>query len=417
MVRHYKTKSNRKLWNDGQLHAALEDVHSGKSIKSTALAFGIPRSTLQKKLKEESNAANKTKDLSPAGFNLTFSYEQEEALVRVIKDMETKLMGLNGTDIRRLAYQFAEKMKVPHHFNQEKQKAGKDWLRSFMKRHDLSFRKAEHTSSARAHGFNQEAVNTFFNLLEEIYSKYDLTPDRIFNVDETGISVVPKSSPKVVAQKGRKQVGGLVAAERGESVTAEICMSASGIYMPPMLIFPRVKENLDLLRDAPTGAWAEFHKSGYMQTDIFTRWFQKFIEFSKARPDNPALLLFDGHVSHVKNLEVIELANKHGVIILCFPPHCTHKMQPLDVGFNGALNMCFGKEVANFQRQGHKATLKNLFGLFGKAYEQAAKKETAINSFKRCGIYPFNPKVFSEEDFLASKDTSSNQCNVNNPGK
>lgn len=281
----------------------------------------------------------------------------------------------------------------------------------------MSFRKAEHTSAARAYGFNEEAVKQFFTLLKEVYDKYHFSPDRIYNVDETGISVVPKSSPKVIAKKGKRQVGGKTVAERGETVTAEICMSAGGMFMPPMLIFPRVKVNEKLLEGAPPGAWAEFHKTGYMQTDIFARWFEKFIEFTQAKPDNPVLLLLDGHVSHVKNIKVIDLARSNGVVILCFPPHCTHKMQPLDVGFMAPLNSCFGKEISTLQRQHVVVNMQSLYSTFGKAFLKAAKMETAVNSFRKCGIWPYNPDVFTESDFAASKrDSSSSSSNSKNPG-
>ena len=154
--------------------------------------------------------------------------------------------------------------------------------------------------------------------------EHKFTANRIYNVDETGISVVPKSCSRIVAVKGRKQVGAKTAAERGETVTAEICMSASGSYMPPMLIFPRVKENPEFVEGAPSGAWAEYHKSGWIQIDLFTKWFRKFIEFANLL----FLLLLDEHSSHVKNIDIINLAREHGVVILCFPPHCIHRMQP-----------------------------------------------------------------------------------------
>ena len=356
--------------------------------------------------------------ISVVGFQQTFTTEQEQGLALYLTEMETKLFGLDGSEVRKLAYEYAEKLQIPHKFNSQKKKAGKDWLRNFMSRHKFSHRKAEHTSSARANGFNKENVKEFFHLLKELMDEYNFTPDRIFNVDETGISIVPKTSPKIIARKGRRQVGGLTAGERGENVTAEICMSAAGTYMPPMLIFPRVKENQELLNDAPPGAWGEFHKSGYMQTDIFTKWFEKFVQFSKATPENKVLLLLDGHVTHVRNLKVIDMAKENGVEILCFPPHCTHKMQPLDVGFNGPLNILFGKEVSAFQRQGNRVTLRNLFSIFGKAFIQAAKMETAINAFRRCGIYPYNSEIFPESDFSASKyAVPSSSSNSNNAGK
>ena len=275
-----------------------------------------------------------------------------------------------------------------------------------MRRHNLSNRKAEPTSAARAYGFNKTEVDKFFCLLKQYQDKYHFTANRIWNVDETGVSVVPKAESRVIARKGRKQVGGKTAAERGETVTAELCMSASGTFMPPMLIFPRVKVNEEYLEGKPEESWAEWHKSGWIQTEIFTRWFKKFIQFSHATLDNPVLLLLDGHHSHIKNLEVAKLGKESGVTILCFPPHCTHKMQPLDVSFMKPLNNAYAEEVKSFQRGGSQVRMKNIFSLFGKAWQKASKIETAVNSFKVTGIHPLNVKVF-DKDFESLNNSSS----------
>lgn len=141
-------------------------------------------------------------------------------------------------------------------FNQGNKMAGKVWLCIFWKRHpELSLQKPENTSAARARGFNESAVNDFLNLIEPIIEKYKLPASRIYNLDETDITVVPKSNSKIISLKGKKQVGCLTAAERGELVTAEICVSASGVFMPPLLIFSRVRESSEYLNGAPAGVW------------------------------------------------------------------------------------------------------------------------------------------------------------------
>lgn len=176
--------------------------------------------------------------------------------------MEARLQGLSSKELRQLSYDFATELNIPHNFDRESGLAGKDWLSNFMKKHELSNRKAEPTSAARAYGFNKQEVDKFFLLLKQYQEKYHFAASRIWNVDETGISVVPKSESRVIARKGRKQVGGKTAAERDETVTAEICMSASGVFMPPMLIFPRVRVNEAYLEGKPDGSWAEWHKTG-----------------------------------------------------------------------------------------------------------------------------------------------------------
>lgn len=76
------------------------------------------------------------------------------------------------------------------------------------------------------------------NSLDGIYDEHQLTADRVYNCDETGVSIVPKTKCKIIAKTGRKQVDALVSAERGTTITVEICFSATGHYMPPMLVFP-----------------------------------------------------------------------------------------------------------------------------------------------------------------------------------
>lgn len=42
MVRKYVKKRKKYIFNEGELKLATDEVEKGKSIKSVALAFGIP---------------------------------------------------------------------------------------------------------------------------------------------------------------------------------------------------------------------------------------------------------------------------------------------------------------------------------------------------------------------------------------
>lgn len=131
-------------------------------------------------------------------FKCVFSVEQETELVEYVKHMESRLFGFTTTELRRVAFQLAERNQLEHKFNKENRLAGLDWLKGFLKRHqDLSLRSPEPTSAARAMGFNQVAVGQFFDLLTSLIDKYKFRPTRIYNVDETGLTTVPKSNSKV----------------------------------------------------------------------------------------------------------------------------------------------------------------------------------------------------------------------------
>lgn len=137
-------------------------------------------------------------------------------------------------DLRELAFQLAEKNKMSHSFNKKTGMAGYQWAESFLKRNPvISLRMPEGTSGARPMGFNRPAVNKIFELLTKSIDENNITPNNIYNVNETGISSVPKKVSKVIAKRGKKQVGTLTSAERGKIITIKMCMSASGIYVPP----------------------------------------------------------------------------------------------------------------------------------------------------------------------------------------
>ena len=156
----------------------------------------------------------------------------EKELVKHVLNLETSFFGLTATDLRRLAYQLAEKYKIPHRFNREKEIAGKKWYYKFMKDNPcLSLRTPEATSMARARDFNKECIYGFFDKYEAILDEYKFTANQIYNVDETGLSTVHKPS-KIIAQKGKHQVGALTSGERGLTTTGVCFMKAAGKFIP-----------------------------------------------------------------------------------------------------------------------------------------------------------------------------------------
>ena len=95
-----------------------------------------------------------------------------------------------------------------------------------------------------------------------------ITGDRIFNMDETAHSTVQKCS-KVVSVKGKKQVGAVTSTERGTNTTGVYCVSATGRYIPPMLIFKRTRMADSLKEGAPEGTAFACTKSGWIGSEVF----------------------------------------------------------------------------------------------------------------------------------------------------
>ncbi|XP_044765586.1 jerky protein homolog-like [Coccinella septempunctata] len=313
MVRNYERKTNRGKWSEAQMKLAIQEVLDGKKgYKSASKAYNVPQTTLERKVNQARKRENSFQNVKvPLGpITTVFSEEGEQILVDYLKEMEGRLFGLSTSEFQKLAYELAVRNRQ-HKFNELKEKAGKDWLRGFLNRHPhLSLRKPENTSAARAAGFN--SVETFFERLGKTLDENRFTPDRIYNCDETGVWVVPKSRSKVIAATGKKQVGALTSAERGTTITIEICFNAAGSYLPPMFIYPRKRMKPELLNGAPPNSWAECSDSGWITAEIFLKCFQKFVILTNASKTNPVMLILDGRATHTQNLQLIDEARKYG---------------------------------------------------------------------------------------------------------
>ncbi|XP_041349129.1 jerky protein homolog-like [Gigantopelta aegis] len=352
------------------MERAINEVRSGRlGYLAASKEYDVPKSTLERRVKDKNKrATGSNKGLG--NFETVFPKPLEEELVNYILRMEEIFHGLTTVDVRLLAFQLAERNGLPHKFHSETERAGKDWLAKFLRRHsNLSIRCPEATSAARARGFYRQSVMAFFTLLESLQDKYHFEPGRIYNVDETGITTVQGVPSNVIALRGKKQVGTLTSAERGTLSTATICMNALGNYIPPMIIFPRVRMKEHLKMGAPPGSLCVVHKSGWMQTELFVTWFQHFMKHCKPCKEDPVLLVLDGHATHTKNLEVIDLARDNGVVIVCLPPHCSHRLQPLDVSFMKPLSTFYTQEVEKWLRHnpGKVVTIYQVAELFGQA--------------------------------------------------
>lgn len=274
-----------------------------------------------------------------------------------------------------------------------------------MSRHpELSLRQPEATSMARAKGFNKVQVTSFFELLEKLCDDHKFTATQIYNVDESGFSTVQKKPTKIVAKKGKHQVGSISSGERGVNTTIVCAVSAAGHYVPPMIIFKRKRFVQELAIGAPPGSCVTISDTGYINSDLFVVWLRHFIDAVKPSSDKKVLLLLDGHTTHSRNLEALELCRERNVIIVQLPAHTTHRLQPLDVAFFKPLGVYYIQAIEKWLRTNVGCTVGQyqISQLLGEAYGRAATIETAISCFRNSGIWPVNRNIFQDHHFAAA---------------
>ncbi|KAJ8914270.1 hypothetical protein NQ315_011003 [Exocentrus adspersus] len=270
--------------------------------------------------------------------------------------------GLDTRQTKSLAYQYARKLEIsyPNEWN-EHQSAGRDWLLGFFERNaTLSLRQPEATSLGRCTSFNQHNTHTKSHLIEFL-----IVMRRTVH-----------KPPKVLATKGQKQVGQVTSAERGKLITVCCFISASGNTLPPVFVFLLKKIQDHILINAPENSLGLGHKSGWMTRDNFVLALKHFIKYSGSSKQNPCLLILDNHESHV-NIDVVVLAKENGVHLLTCPPHCSHRLQPLDVSVYGPFKAYYNTAAYAWMTSnpGKTLTIYHLPELIKTAYNKAMSRQ------------------------------------------
>ena len=287
-MRNYKRKTERGRYSKEAMEAAAEAVVTGGlSIRQSASNNGVNYKTLSRYIPIYKANTNSLKDvqLGYTAHRQVLTTVMEDSLVEYVKKAAKIFHGITLTDLRRLAYRMAVANKVtniPLSWAKDEM-AGSDRARGFLSRNNsISLRTPEATSSQRMANFNQHNVKTFMDNLENVLRRNPTYgPDQIWNLDETGVTTVQRS-PKILAEKGTKQVGSVVSQERGTLVTLCCAVNGIGNSIPPYFVFPRVNVQDNWLLTAPPGSDASGHPkaTGWMTEDTFVKYMKHFVKYT-----------------------------------------------------------------------------------------------------------------------------------------
>ncbi|KAF2882073.1 hypothetical protein ILUMI_24076, partial [Ignelater luminosus] len=344
-----------------ELQNAIREVKSGTSLRKTAVKYNINRTTLRQYTKNEAKL-QAFGDKGRYKASQIFTIAEERLLVEYLLTCSKMNYGLTRAQAMKLAFEYASanNKRIPDSWTKNRS-AGKDWFRGFLCRNpDISLRTPEATSLSRATSFN------------------------------------------------KKNVGLVTSAERGTLVTLCFAVNAVGQSLPPFFIFPRVKYRQDFVSDGPEGSDGDAFSTGWMTAKSFLKFMEHFKKYSHASKENPVLLILDNHESHV-SVNVIKYARDNGITMVTLPPHCSNRLQPLDVGVYSSFKSRYNNAMTNWMisNPGKTVTIYNIPGFVKTIMSQAFSQTNILSGFRSTGIHPFNPDLFNEDDFMSGTTSSS----------
>ena len=140
--------------------------------------------------------------------------------------------------------------------------------------------------------------------------------------------------------------------------------------------------------------------NGWTNNDLALTWLEQvFDRYTKDKARRKGrLLIIDGHGSHVTK-DFIDCCDKHKILLLIFPPHATHTLQPLDVVCFKPLASDYTNELDIRTQKTHgwlPITKGDFSPLFWKAWTRTFT-ELVKKAFSVTGIFPPNANVILDK--------------------
>lgn len=333
----------------------------------------------------------------------TISADAEADLAETIVHHARRGFPFRKKRIMRLAYEYCERNHIPG-FSKKYKQGGRDWLKGFMVRHpQISRKNSKNLSLHRAASANPGTIQgwmtgTYKTWLQRL--KIEDHPNMIWDVDECGLQDIPQEGA-VYGAKG-ESANTIVGGEQGTTTTVVCFVSAGGLRSPPLIIFKGSRYTQDFrdFRDTiDFPCYIRKSTSGYVNAELFCEYAQNWCQWLDRRglcEEGRTLLLLDQHKSHLYNEKFLNYMKKESKVnVGSFPPHSTHKLQPLDDVPYASLKVAWNNELSimNEQVGGVKLNRYEWMKTFKKMWDKCMTPEAIRKGFINTGIYPYNPRA------------------------
>lgn len=362
------------------------------SIKAAAQFFKVPYSTLRRRIHD-----GLTRSTGHEMYQILTNAE-ENTLVRWIKRYTLSGTHLTNSLLKELALQLrAARVTTASHLlpsTPQLDHINDKWLQRFQRRHpEIGGIYARQLEYARKEGATYEHVERWFSAVASKFEEHKYRPEDIWNMDESGFGVGEEQAMKVLvyldSEQKHKVIGG-----KQEWVTVIECISAAGEALAPLLIFKGQDMNTRWINEqSPDGWHFATSKNGWTSNNLGLAWLTKVFEpltYEKAA-GRQRLLIADGHGSHIRG-DFIAYCMENKIDLLIMPPHCSHILQPLDVGVFAAFKRYHTIETHAISRlSSQRIPRAEWIELLSRARTKAMSKENILSGWRGTGLYPALP--------------------------
>ena len=375
--------TRRGQYDVGKLAQAVQAVHGGMSQRKAAVTFGVPRGTLQDKVRG--------RHTSTSGGQPVFTPTEETVLATNIATLGDWGFPLDSFDVRVLVRQYldARGRNVSKFSNNT---PGTDWVHSFLhrQREIISQRMCRNICRKRAE-ITPTTVGDYFENLRVTLD--GVSACNIINYDETNLTDDP-GRKKCVYRRGCKYPERVMNSTKA-STSIMFAGTATGELLYPYVVYKAEHLHDRWIEGGPPHARYNRTRSGWFDNVCFTDWFISVVVPFCRHLDGKKVIIGDNLASHFSE-EVLSKCAELNISFVCLPPNTTHMCQPLDVSVYAPLKKYWRQVLTEWkQAEGRlKPTLTNEWfpRLLTKLLDlmQPTIRVNLVSGFRKCGIVPLD---------------------------
>ena len=191
--------------------------------------------------------------------------------------------------------------------------------------------------------------------------------------------------------------------EKGETSTALAFVSAAGMSTKLLVIHKGGKVQQSWKNDKPQSYSLGASENEWITKRLFYQYGKEFVQMLKnwglmEDKNKRHLLLMDSHNSHTFNYQFLKLMNDNKIVVLAFPAHTTHVMQPLnDVPF-AQLKTTWYEAMQLHTRSvcAKKLSKGEFFKVFVPCWKKAITVRNRQAGFRHTGVWPVDRSAITD---------------------
>ena len=240
---------------------------------------------------------------------------------------------------------------------------------------------------------DKDTIETYFRLLNDPRIK-KANPELIFNVDESGFGASKSGrlrTCKVVVPMDMTETPTTREPAESHYVTCIACANLAGRALKPGLITKRQTDHPDAEKCSFYGSAKRYSSpKAFVTKKIFGEYFRDVIlgeinRYRQRHPEEPqtAVVIMDGCTAHMSD-ELKALCAQNNVFVIILPPHSSHLIQMLDLGFFRRAK----HEYAHFPNEPGLSKISNTLDRVFQAYCACRVKAFIWRCWRHSGIEP-----------------------------